>query len=388
LHSATLRRLAASTALALIGAATLAQAAPPPPPPASDGSSGSFSAQINTNFDRLFTDSGLALGCGQTYCAYSANIPFTTVKYGGQMLNVYNFTDINLPAGQTITLYGSKPALFLASQGIAIAGKFVVLNGGGAPGMNAPNTPTAPGGMGGGKGGGAGGGGQGGETVICGCCTGGFTGGGGGGGGNISTGQPGNTGFYPPSGPAPARNLPGGAGGINERAGMLQGGGGGAGGGGGNDQGNFFTTMGGQGGGAIVFGSSGTFSVLAGGTIDVMGLPGQTQGYTSGSGGGGAGGDVWLFASSTFTNAGIVTAQGALGGNNLFNDECGGPTNIPGPNGGNGSGGLVSIEAPTINNKAGIINVADGGGGTGTGGKVLLKGTVQGRGHIIGLAGH
>ncbi len=380
-------RPASLTALVLLGTtAVLHAAAAPPPPPVSDGSSGSWSGQIgNGVYNSFNTDTGLVEGCNSTQCTYQTYIPFKVGTYAGQSVHIFNFTDINVASyNPAMTFYGSAPALLLANQGISIAIPMQFFNGGGAGGADAPLTPTAPGGNGGGKGGGFGGVGQAGEIAACG----GIlvdTGSGGGGGGNYSMGQPGLPNFYPPAGPGPNPNYTPGPGGHRVR-GSLNGGGGGAGGGGGNYEGNFYTTEGGGGGGAIVFGSTTTIDITATGSVSSNGNPGQVQQASAGSGGGGAAGTMYFFASSAFTNEGFMTAQGGAGGADTIltpTPDCQSDETLPGPNGGNGSGGLLVISGATIAN-AGTIDVADGGGASTNGGWVKFVGKVKKRGTIIG----
>jgi hypothetical protein len=381
-------RVAASAALTL-GSVTLAQANPPAPP-VSDGSSGSYSAQLGSSpgnyfFNSFNTDTGQGEGCESTACPWHVTIPFKVVKYNGQTVHEFNFTDINVQSFDVpMTIYGSTPALFLANQGISIAAPMHFLNGGGAGGADAPLTGSAPGGPGGGRGGATGGVGQAGETTGCGGNMV-WTGSGGGGGGNYSAGQPGLTNFWPPAGAGTNPDYPPGPGGPALPRALLAGGGG-AGGGGGNYAGNFYTTQGGQGGGAVAFGSTSTIDITSTGSVSTNGQPGQVQQASAGSGGGGAAGSVFFFASSGFTNEGLVSAQGGEGGTNTittYEPDCQTYVTLPGPNGGNGSGGFVVVTAGTIAN-TGMINVGDGGGASASGGWVKYVGKVTKSGKIIG----
>jgi hypothetical protein len=389
MRNVTARRLSvlrtpALAAFALLGTAPMLLAAPPKPP-VSDGSSGSWSAQIgNGVYNSFNTDTGLVEGCNATQCTYQTTLTFKTGTYDGKAVHIFNFTDIDIASyNPAMTVYGSTPALFLANQGISIGIPMQFYNGGGAAGAAAPDTPKAPGGNGGGKGHGFGGVGQGGETTGCGGILA-FTGSGGGGGGNHSAGTPGLTNFYPPAGAGTNPDFTPGRAGHRIPKG-LNGGGGGAGGGGGGYEGDFYTTLGGAGGGAVVFGSTSTIDITASGNVGANGNPGQVQSASAGSGGGGAGGTLYFFAPSGFTNEGLLTVQGGAGGANMINTftpDCQNYEMLPGPNGGNGSGGSLVVKAPKITN-AGTIDVA-GGGGAANGGGVTLLGKVTERGTIIG----
>jgi len=373
------------TALTLLAAAPAARATPPTPP-TSDGSSGSFNAQFgNGEYLQWFNvDNGqVHSGASGGFTAFT--VPFKTITYNGQTVNAYNFTDINMQPSVVLTIYGSKPAVFLATQNITIAGQLYFLSGAGAAGAGAQQTGTETGGNGGGKGGGKGGTGGAGETQGA-FCTEGFGAGGGGGGGNYSAGLPGLQGWYPVDANNPVHLAPG-PGGLAEANTKLQGGGGSGAGGGATFAGDFYNTPGANGGGAVLFATPASFAITSSGVINANGANG-TLGGTQGSSGGGAGGDAWIFATGGFTNAGSLTASGGAGGAETVGLNCAGTVTGPGGNGGIGSGGVIKIVAPTIQNN-GMIDVSQGGGGTTNGGLVGTTGKVlKGTGTITGRKGH
>jgi hypothetical protein len=166
---------------------------------------------------------------------------------------------------------------------------------------------------------------------------------------------------------------------------LLQGGAGGAG-GGGNSGGEYFGgSAGGNGGAAVVLGARGTITIESTGVLNSAGLAGSPPASTSGSSGGGAGGDVWLFAKKGFSNAGRILANGGAGGTSIYNHTpCEkNPHMADGPNGGDGSGGVVLISAPSITN-TGTINFAGGGGSGNDGELVTLDAPIANSGKIIG----
>jgi hypothetical protein len=371
---------------ALLAAAPPALAAPPTPP-ASDGSSGSFNAQFGDGeyLDGFNVDNGqVHSGASGGFIAFT--VPHKTVRYNGQTLNAYNFTDFNMQPSVRLTIYGSKPAVFLASQSITIAGQLTFLSGAGAAGAEAMQSGGgAGGGNGGGRGGGFGGASGGGETQGA-FCTEGFGAGGGGGGGNYAAGAPGLPGWYPVDAANP-RYAAAGPGGVKQSFLTLQGGGGSGAGGGSDFAGDYYALPGAQGGGAVVFGTSGSFTITSTGVINANGALGQTGG-AEGSSGGGAGGDAWVIAAGGFTNNGSLTARGGAGGAETVTLNCAGTVSGPGANGGLGSGGVVKIDAPMIQNN-GLIDVSQGGGGTAHGGFVGITGTVvKGSGTIVGRKGY
>jgi len=356
-----------------------------PAPPPSDGSSGSFYTVLGTGggqgFAELFnTDNGVP------YYFYGGGwnpgtaVPFKVIKYNGKKYNAFNFTDITLPAPITLTLIGGNPSILLASQNISLGGTLTVQGNAGAAGVVA--MPASPnGGPGGNKTGGGGGAGAGGGTqgAFCGEV---YTGGGGGGGGNFSTGAPGLNGTYPVDTGQTPIYLSGGAAGAAQPANRLGGGGGGGAPGGGNANGEFWNAVGAAGGGAVVFSTAGSLSIT--GTVTAAGQSNQLPNAGNpGYGAGGAGGDVWLFSAGGFSNAGLLLANGGAGAAATVSLNCAGTVTGPGPDGGDGAGGVVLITAPTISN-TGTINVADGGGQITYGGKVGLTGKVTHKGTIIG----
>jgi hypothetical protein len=391
----TLFRLGLISGLAVIAAPDLTRAAtplsPPVAPPVSDGSSGSFDAQFGSGLGLVWfnTDNGQVWdNASGGYVAFT--VPFKSLTWNKQTFNAYNFTDMNVESTVNLVIYGSKPAMFLAtSAGVSFAGHFIVAADAGAGGAP-PDQNTYPyiGGTGTslkGKSGGHGGSGP--IGGVQGQCSPEFyTGGGGGGGGNHTAGGRGRMGDYPVDGPSPAIHNPGGAGGKAESAKLIQGGAGGGAGGGGFSGGNFWGFPGANGGGAVLIATSGSIAIASTGVIDVSGAVGDVSGGFSGSSGGGAGGDEWFYASGTFSNGGTLIASGGAGGTSTYTSGCFNPKTVKGPNGGNGAGGVINMTAPTIRNN-GVIDVSTGGGGSASGGEVVFSGTVvNGTGSIIGRA--
>ena len=372
--------VAALTASLTLGAAN--------PPPASNGSAGSFNAQFGdgTGLVWMNTDTGVVWDAASGgFVAFT--LPFKVIHWNGQTFNAYNFTDITVQPTVNLTIYGSAPAMFLASQNISLAGQFIVASGGGqggaAPDQNVPPYNGGQGGSFGGKAGGLGGSGPvGGVQGECSPEL--ITGGGGGGGGNATAGANGLRGDYPIDAAGPPIHNPGGKAGSPEILAKLLGGGGGGAGGGGYWAGNFYGQPGANGGGAVVFATrSGSIDVPAGGVIDTSGLDGIVGGI-SGSSGGGAGGDAWFFAGGTFSNEGTLKASGGAGGKSTYTSGCFHPKTVKGPNGGDGSGGNVNMTAKKIINK-GLIDVSGGDGGTADGGRVTFDGHLSNKGRIAGV---
>jgi hypothetical protein len=370
---------------ALLTSAAGAGAAPAAPPP-SDGSSGSFDAQFGQGdyLDWFDVDTGqVHSSASGGFIAFT--VPSKTVKYNGQTVHMYNFTDLNMEPSVGLTIYGATPAIFTAKGNITIAGQFRFQNGainGGVP--SSGNNGDFDGGAGSGQGGGGGGIGQGGETSACVSTV--FTGSGGGGGGNYSPGQPGLHNYVPTD--ASGLHYPGGRAGKKENSLSLQGGGGGAAPGGGNSNGEYWSgAYGGNGGGAVVFSTPGTLTITSSGLINAAGSPGTVpDAGNPGSSGGGAGGDTWFFSKTSIANAGQILVNGAAGGKTKVNASVCGPADpINGPNGGDGSGGVLVLFAPAISN-SGTINVAGGNGkATPIGGLLNTGGTtISNTGTIIG----
>jgi hypothetical protein len=354
-------------------------------PPVSDGSSGSFDKAIGTGSCLAWIN----IDNGQVWCTDSGGfvwttLPFKTITYDGQSVHAFNFTDLTMESTVNLTVYGSSPAVFLAQQDVSLAGQFKFQNGTIAGGVPSNGNPNVNGGNGSGVGGGSGGQGAGGQVQACnfGWY---FTAGGGGGGGNYSVGLPGHRGYWAADIAHPV-HLPGGPGGTVEVSSTLQGGGGGAAGGGGNYGGDYYGgAPGGNGGGSVVFSTPGNIIVASTGVMDARGSNGGVVQGTSGSSGGGAGGDAWFFAQSSFSNAGQVLTSGGAGATTSYpKTACGDQSLVPGPNGGNGSGGVVLIKSPNIAN-SGTINVAGGNGkGKPNGGLLAHSSKIDNTGQIIG----
>jgi hypothetical protein len=388
MHDTVLRALmAASLAAASLQPAFAAAVAPPK----RDGSSGSFDAQFGNG---PFGTDEWNLTTGQVYeyigggYTPAFTVPFKTITYNGQTVHAFEFSSLTMEPTLKIIVFGST-AVLLSQGNIDIAGQFEFPNGtlGGTPSTG--NDGDFNGGSGQVAGGSGGGGGYGQGGYIQTACAGqGFSGGGGGGGGNYSPGTAGLRGAVPAgtgvtNPPAP---LKGGKFGHMQNANkLLQGGAGGAG-GGGNSGGEYFGgSAGGNGGAAVVLGARGTITIESTGVLNSAGLAGSPPASTSGSSGGGAGGDVWLFAKKGFSNAGRILANGGAGGTSIYNHTpCEkNPHMADGPNGGDGSGGVVLISAPSITN-TGTINFAGGGGSGNDGELVTLDAPIANSGKIIG----
>jgi hypothetical protein len=387
-HHTALRTLMAAC-LATCTAIQPALAAPPMPPK-SDGSAGSFDAQFGNG---PFGTDEWNLTTGQVYENIGGGytpvftVPFKTITYNGQTVHAFEFSSLTMEPTLKIIVFGST-AVLLSQGNIDIAGQFEFPYGtlGGTPSTGNGNFNGGSGQVAGGSGGG-GGYGQGGSIQTA-CAGQGFSGGGGGGGGNYSPGTaglrgavPGGTGVTNP--PTP---LKGGKFGRMQNANkLLQGGGGGAG-GGGNSGGEYFGgSAGGNGGGAVVIGTPGTITIESTGVLNSAGLAGSLPAYTSGSSGGGAGGDIWLFAKKGFSNAGQILVNGGAGGTSTYNrTPCQKLAHsADGPNGGDGSGGVIVISAPSIAN-TGTINFAGGGSSGNDGELVTLSAPIANSGKIVG----
>lgn len=131
-------------------------------------------------------------------------------------------------------------------------------------------------------------------------------------------------------------------------------------------------------------------TITATGQIHANGSNGATGAEESltGSGGGGAGGDIWFETGGIWTNDGLVTAEGGAGGEGCCATTYSTVTGSywgPAAFGGSGSGGYIDIDPSEIVNN-GTIDVADGSGGSANGGLVGLDGlAVTGRGQITGV---
>ena len=347
--------LAASAGLQPAFAATAAA------PPKSDGSSGSFDAQFGNG---PFGTDEWNLTTGEVYENIGGSytpvftVPFKTITYNGQSVHAFEFSSLTMESTLNVIVFGSE-AVLLSQGDIDIAGQFQLPYGqiGGAASTGGNGNGTA--GQGAGGTGGGGGYGVGGEIQTS-CAGIPFSGGGGGGGGNYSAGTEGSKGAVPAGTGVPAQP-PAPRGG---RAGRMQsfskffpGAAGGAG-GGGNYGGEYFGgSAGGNGGAALVLSAAGKITIESTGVLNAGGVAGGPPAANSGSSGGGAGGDVWLFANKSITNAGQILVNGGAGGTSTFaRTPCQKNQNtMDGPNGGNGSGGVVLIAAPSISN-TGTIN--------------------------------
>jgi len=299
----------------------------------------------------------------------------------------YEFSSFNVEPSVSLTIQGTAPAVFLSQGNMNIAGQFKFANTPTAGGtISTGQNGNYDGGPGAGQGGGGGGEGPGGGASACVSVS--FTGSGGGGGGNYSIGQHGLK-NYEPSDAGNQVDYPGGLAGRAESTTRLQGGGGGGAPGGGNANGEYWAgAPGGSGGGAVVFSTPGTFTITSSGVLDVSGGAGATNDGSGnpGNSGGGAGGDQWIFAKGSFTNAGQILLHGGAGGAyKAPKTACGSQQPVPGPNGGYGSGGVLIITAPTVAN-SGTINLSSGNGtSTPSGGLLDANGvTINNTGTIEG----
>jgi hypothetical protein len=369
-----LRLLTASLLTTTLGAAPILAATFNKAPPKSDGSSGSFDALFgNGEYMVAFdTDNGNVveyIGGGDTV---AFTVPHKTITYNGRSLPAYEFSSFNVEPSVSLTIVGTAPAVFLSQGNMNIAGQFKFANTPVAGGtISTGVNGNYDGGAGAGVGGGGGGEGPGGGASACVSVS--YTGSGGGGGGNYSKGGHGLK-NYEPSDAGNQVVYPGGLAGFEENTARLQGGGGGGAPGGGNANGEYWGGQaGGNGGGAVVFSTPGTITITSSGVIDASGIAGQTN-YGSGNpgySGGGAAGDQWFFAKGGFTNAGQMLLHGGAGGAYRAPETaCGSQKLVNGPDGGEGSGGVLMIVAPTIANSGGI-NLSGGNGASAPSGGLL-----------------
>lgn len=110
-----------------------------------------------------------------------------------------------------------------------------------------------------------------------------------------------------------------------------------------------YATAGGFGGGAIRINVTGNLNVA--GTLSARGGDSQTgiTGCCMGTGGGGAGGSIWI-TSNTISGAGTISVQGGVGG------DVGNVSYVQ--RGGGGGGGRIAIESSTF--YPGVINISGG----------------------------
>jgi hypothetical protein len=219
---------------------------------------------------------------------------------------VYQFTDVSIAAGATLTVIGDQPLQLRASGTVAILGTLRANGAAGSPGVTFSSAGIGATGAAGGRDGGDGtfsaaegpllseaGAGPGGSPATSGWS-------GGGGAGHLAAG----TATGSPNGGVPGVAV------DSLDVGLLLGGSGGAGGSGGYNCGS---GGGGAGGGAIRIVAP---SIVVDGTIAVRGGDGGSDGLGNcGGGGGGAGGTVWLSAASTtFGAAAVIDVRGGGGG--------------------------------------------------------------------------
>ncbi len=326
----------------------------------SDSSLGSFGERLTIlqgaygNVFTFNTDNGTLQWANNVVFTFT---PAVVSQTNGPAVRVYNFSAFDVPAPFAVTMFGNSPAAILSAGDMSVGGNLTLWNGGGAGGSNdanqgLPGSPSPLGGAGGQGGGGFC------EFVVDHWVI--VTSGAGGGGGLVSPGGAGANG-----GATSCGQLSGGAGGssldLSEH--VLTGGGGG---GGGGVQCAYFggcggAGAGGAGGGAVVFETSGNFTVTSGGVINANGRAGQVI-DTTGVGGGGAGGMLWFSVGGDWTNFGTITAIGGGPGG-------GGAT-------GTGSGGFIYVDPASIVNHGDIL--------TGDTGLILLEGPLFNDGHIDG----
>lgn len=206
---------------------------------------------------------------------------------------------------------------------------------------------------------------------------------GGGGGGNGNYGGVGGLGYQPIGGNNPSSGRPGSKSFVNtapdDATRLVMGGGGG----GGHANDALTGVKGGVGGGIVIINSrtiSGSGTVLANGSD---GAPGVFGSHPDGSGGGGAGGTVFLKVSNASATANItVNAKGGKGGNTEGDNPNVTGVQPHGPGGG-GSGGLVFYNVPS-----GTFHSDVSGGGPGktdSGNGITHEATGGGNGLAISL---
>ncbi len=269
--------------------------------------------------------------------AMSGGATFTGVTSGN--IAVFTFTTVNLSAGITITVTGSRAFALLSRGTMSIAGTVDVSASGNTRGAGGHNgNASSAGGFGSGPG--AGGGDS--------------QGGGGAGFGNV--GGSSSTGSI--AGPA-----------YGNLAVLLEGGSGGG-------RGTFFPTTsgaGGGGGGALELGALGSLTLQGSAVLRANGGNGanHTTGSDGDGGGGGSGGGLYLHGAPTDLLSGAqLRANGGNGGNGRN-----------GVGGGGGAGGRIRVEDIGVNAATVSANGGTGSaiGGFGTGfnggnGEILLLG--------------
>lgn len=277
---------------------------------------------------------------------------------------------LELQAGGTLTVTGSRATLIYASEQVTLEGTLSASAGrpaaapGGFAGGSANNDAASCFGGGGKKG-------------SLGGCTSPACESGGGGGGRKASG--GNGGIPAPNG------TPGGAGGASNGGSSLVPLYGGCGGGGG---GGAASGDGGGGGGAVQISTSGALVVTGSGVISMPGAGGE-KGYFSdyqGGAGGGSGGAI-LLEGATVQVQGVLAANGGGGGSEQNGEDGtasaaaaqGGPTGIN--TGAGGAGGATATET----GGAGVGGTAknDGGGGGGAAGRIRINSPSSTLGGVI-----
>lgn len=294
-------------------------------------------------------DAGVALDCGETiidtsgaapavtnWCAGQPHFGWAVVpQSGGAEAMILSFRDLDVLAGGSLTLRGSRPAIIAAAGRVRVLGRVTAEAGTlGCAGGGRGGSPSS-------GNGGAGGGGFG-------------TAGGAGGAGSLGAGTFGA----------------GGGTTGNEALVPLRGGcAGGIGGGSGNREA--------AGGGALQVSATG--DVIVTGAVAAPGRGGAGGGFLTGANGAGSGGAVLLEGLQVvLSGTGAVTANGGGGGRGgatLGGDDgpAGSPdtaTPAPGATGGNLSGGIggdgaAGATAATNGDASGIAAGGGGGGGAG-----------------------
>ena len=258
---------------------------------------------------------------------------------GGPEIAAFTFGAIDIAAGVTINVTGSRALALLAQDA---AGSSFILNGtinasGGAAG--APLGGTAgPGGFRGGNGGAGLAAGRPGSAGA---------GLGGGGGAGVGNDGGGGAGFGGAGGDsfAPTQNSNFGGLEHGNLFGIFHGGSGGGGGGGGSlGSASNLGAVGGGGGGAVELVSNG--QLMFGGAVNAIGSAGShgTTATYGGGGGGGSGGGV-ILAAEAIQQTGSITLNGGSGGQGKYLMSFMGGLHI-GSGGGGGGGGRAVVRLP------------------------------------------
>jgi hypothetical protein len=387
----SIHNLAFALVLFLVGAAAPVEATPNTALVlTSNGADGDpFAGDSSESFIINTNDGTVSAADGSGNYIYSFTLPSLTVTQGdGSQVRVFDVSSFTVPQGVTINLSGSMAAAIVASGNISIngtlnAGTFKLGNGIGAGSgafSGGLGVASSNGAQGSGPSGSGGGGGAGLAAYVGSPCCGHDSASGGGGGGSASPGQPGVAGALYSSG----TNGSGGPGGnASFTPSVLQGGGGGGAGAGGSTCCVPITGAdGAAGGGALLLETPDSISVGSTGLVEANGQNG-TQGCVGeggGNGGGGGAGELWFDAGNSVINAGTIDAIGGAGAGPCLSNP---PANYPGSSGA-GSGGVVVFDPLSIEND-GIIDVADGNGGSVYGGLVETFGQpITGAGQITG----